>query len=233
MEFYKLESNGNNFIVTINKDINKFKIAKLCDYKIGIGADGLLNIDSNFNVSIYNNDGSKAKMCGNGLRCLVKLLNYLSNEDSFIFEVSGNKVIGYKENDYYAIATSSPMMMKYDDGYFVNLYNNHYIKFVNDIENYVFSTNDIYFSKEHQCNIHVIKVISKNKIRIKTYEYGVGITSSCGSGAICSFYLSNMLDKASNKCEIIADGGISYCEVNNDKYILKADVSLIYKGELL
>ena len=157
-------------------------------------------------------------------------LNEITNPS---VNVSGNKVIGYKENDYYAIATSSPMMMKCNDGYFVNLLNNHYIKFTNDIEKYSFSKEDINISKEHQCNIHVIKVISKNKIRIKSYEYGVGITSSCGSGAICSFYLCNMLDKVSHNCEIISDGGISYCEVNNDKYILKGNVSLIYKGELL
>ena len=44
MEFYKLQANGNNFIITISNDVLNQDIEKMCDYKYGIGdkimADG-------------------------------------------------------------------------------------------------------------------------------------------------------------------------------------------------
>ena len=85
MEFYKLEANGNDFIITILDKPTYYNISLLCNRNKGIGSDGYINIDNKFNVSIFNSDGSKANMCGNGLRCLVKLLNHLTNKNCFTF----------------------------------------------------------------------------------------------------------------------------------------------------
>ena len=170
-------------------------------------------------------------MCGNGLRCLVKLLSSLTNENSFTFYLNGKEIYGYKEDDLYAISMDSPILIKQNDGYFVNLMNNHFVTFNKDVENYSFTNKDIEFSDKNKCNIHILNVINSKQIRIKTYEYGVGQTTSCGSGSICSFFVCNILDKVSNKVEIISDGGTLYVELINNKYILKGPASLIYKGE--
>lgn len=231
MEFYKLEANGNNFIVTINNNDLSKDIVRMCSEKYGIGADGYLNIDSNFNVSIFNKDGSTANMCGNGLRCLVKLLNTLTNEKSFTFFVNGKSIYSYIENSLCAIAIDSPILLKQSNGYYINLMNNHFIMFKKDVQNYVFTDKDIDFSKSNNCNIHAIEIINKRKIKIKTYEYGVGVTTSCGSGSICAFFVCNMLGKVGNSAEILTDGGSLFVEMSNNKYILKGVSNLIFKGE--
>ena len=76
MTFYKLQATGNDFIFFIDID-EKVDVKQLCDRRKGIGADGVIIIDSLYNVTIYNADGSLANMCGNGLRCACKLINSL------------------------------------------------------------------------------------------------------------------------------------------------------------
>ena len=91
--------------------------------------------------------------------------------------------------------------------------------------------NVIDFSKSNNCNIHAIEIINKSKIKIKTYEHGVGVTTSCGSGSICAFFVCNMLGKVGNSAEILTDGGSLFVEMSNNKYILKGVSNLIFKGE--
>lgn len=73
---------GNDFIV-INKNmfpdlnLNNKAIKKLCDRRIGIGADGLITIAGsddpyNFIMDYYNSDGSTGSLCGNGARCAIR-----------------------------------------------------------------------------------------------------------------------------------------------------------------
>lgn len=77
--FIKIEGNGNDFIFIHKKNIEKTKITstkikKMCHRNFGIGADGVVIYDlkskKNFDFTIFNSDGSRAKTCGNALRCL-------------------------------------------------------------------------------------------------------------------------------------------------------------------
>jgi len=79
MKFTKLQGAGNDFILVeaseINLDWSQMAVV-MCDRHFGIGADGLLVLLlshlADFQMHIYNADGSEAEACGNGLRCLVK-----------------------------------------------------------------------------------------------------------------------------------------------------------------
>ena len=84
MKFWKLQGIGNDFIAIDGRDDNinsddYGKLAKsVCHRKFSVGADGLLVV-KNSNVAdiemvYYNSDGSRASMCGNGLRCFVKFV---------------------------------------------------------------------------------------------------------------------------------------------------------------
>ena len=80
MRFTKMEGLGNDYVY-----VNCFRekvydpeiLARLVsDRHRGIGGDGLILIGpsarADFNMDIYNADGSRAEMCGNGIRCLGK-----------------------------------------------------------------------------------------------------------------------------------------------------------------
>ena len=124
MEFYKLEATGNDTIITILDDVNNLNIKQLCDRHKGIGADGLINIDSYYNVSFYNADGSSANMCGNGLRCVSKLLYYLTKKkDNTIYINSKETYLKQVKDNISCINMPSLFMVKQDDYYLVELIN--------------------------------------------------------------------------------------------------------------
>jgi len=112
MKFWKLQGIGNDFIAIDGRNDsvasdNYDKLAKkVCHRKFSVGADGLL-IAKNSNVAdiemvYYNSDGSRASMCGNGLRCFVKFVydnNIIKKEEFNVYTLDGIKRIKINTND--------------------------------------------------------------------------------------------------------------------------------------
>lgn len=78
--FYKYHGIGNDFVVIDSRHCRAITltpalIQRLCDRHFGIGADGILVISNcdqaDARMVVYNSDGSRAEMCGNGLRCVA------------------------------------------------------------------------------------------------------------------------------------------------------------------
>lgn len=96
INFTKLHGAGNDFIIIDNRKdviINKSQIAvKACDRHFGIGADGFMFVElshsGDIKMDFYNSDGSKATMCGNGIRCFAKFVHdeEIIKKDSFNVE---------------------------------------------------------------------------------------------------------------------------------------------------
>jgi diaminopimelate epimerase len=80
--FFKYQGLGNDFVVMdfrrTGQDIDAETSRRLCDRRLGIGADGVLSLLPSdvamARMVVHNADGSIAEMCGNGLRCAVKYL---------------------------------------------------------------------------------------------------------------------------------------------------------------
>lgn len=68
---------------------------KLSDRHFGIGADGLILIKkgtkADFEMVMYNSDGSRGAMCGNGIRCVAKYVydNHYTDKTSITVESMG------------------------------------------------------------------------------------------------------------------------------------------------
>jgi len=83
-EFYKYHGCGNDFVLvdgTKHPNLNGEGLGvmapRLCDRRLGIGADQVLFIEARahrhqYGLRIWNSDGSEAGMCGNGLRCTAR-----------------------------------------------------------------------------------------------------------------------------------------------------------------
>ena len=81
MKFAKLQGLGNDFILIDGRELENDWAGLalvMCDRHFGIGADGLLILESSspsfFGMRMFNPDGSEAEACGNGLRCFVRYL---------------------------------------------------------------------------------------------------------------------------------------------------------------
>lgn len=84
IRFTKMHGLGNDFVViediACSLDISSSAVTWLCNRNLGIGGDGLILVrpatsnDADYFMLYYNADGSKAEMCGNGVRCFAKYL---------------------------------------------------------------------------------------------------------------------------------------------------------------
>ena len=79
--FTKLSGAGNDFILFDKKinpelELNSPLIAKICNRRTGIGADGVLVISNDdrttFGMHYFNADGTSGSLCANGARCALK-----------------------------------------------------------------------------------------------------------------------------------------------------------------
>jgi diaminopimelate epimerase len=97
LRFAKYEGTGNDFVMVVDLDdervIDADVVASLCDRRTGVGADGLIRVvradepDARFVMDYRNADGSVAEMCGNGARCVGKMLHDLELIDETEFGV--------------------------------------------------------------------------------------------------------------------------------------------------
>jgi diaminopimelate epimerase len=74
--FEKYEGLGNDFVVVdlAQSEIRTDEVVAICDRHRGVGADGVLFVEraaDGFAMRVINADGSRAEMCGNGLRCVA------------------------------------------------------------------------------------------------------------------------------------------------------------------
>ncbi len=203
MEFYKYQGTGNDFVMIDNRSgewdhLSVENIQKLCDRRFGVGADGLIKIntaeDVDFEVDYYNSDGSKS-FCGNGARCSVAFAHFLSvfknNTTVFaaidgIHEAEINKdIVKLKMGDVETILTDGNDSVL-DTG------SPHYVQYVQDIANFnVFAEGKSIRNSENYrdkgINVNFIENISDEEIFVRTYERGVeDETFSCGTGVTAS-----------------------------------------------
>jgi diaminopimelate epimerase len=75
VHFEKWEGLGNDFVVLrdLSEALDDDTVRRLCDRRFGIGADGVLLVETSPRprMIVRNADGSRPEMCGNGLRCVV------------------------------------------------------------------------------------------------------------------------------------------------------------------
>lgn len=82
LKFTKMQGLGNDFVCVDYEEVNRYNLSifskYICDRHFGIGADGVILYSRSKNADcrmrIYNSDGTEASMCGNGIRCLARLM---------------------------------------------------------------------------------------------------------------------------------------------------------------
>lgn len=100
LQFWKMNGAGNDFVMLDNRSgtlqLNQKQISHLCDRHRGVGADGVLIVESaqgekaDFRMRYYNADGGEVEMCGNGARCFGRFVcTILDNGEAL--SLSGRK----------------------------------------------------------------------------------------------------------------------------------------------
>ena len=218
MQFWKVQASGNDFVLIDGREKKQSTSAyktltkKVCDRKFGIGADGLLVVESSkkadCRMRIFNADGSEAEMCGNGARCFAFWVTkhiVKKQKIAFTFETLAGIIcaevdLGAKPSNSckVKIGLSDPKGLALDAKVkvgkdtlpvdFVNTGVPHAVIFVKDIEKVdVKGVGAAVRYHKHFApagtNVNFVQATSPDAILIRTYERGVEEeTLSCGTG---------------------------------------------------
>lgn len=68
-------------------------------------------------------------------------------------------------------------------------------------------------------NVDFVQVLGENKIKIKTWERGAGLTLACGSGACAAAYISHMMGYTDNQVNVCLPGGELFVEIEDNIYM--------------
>lgn len=254
ISFYKYQGTGNDFVMIDNRLLTFPKqdnalIARLCDRRFGIGADGLILLENDTNTDFrmiyFNADGNEGSMCGNGGRSIVAFAKFLGIiKDSTLFvAIDGlhdaaikDTVVSLKMKDVEDITIRK-------NAVYMDTGSPHHVQMVSDIDTF-----EVYkegaklryglYGKSGS-NINFVEQESNDTFTIRTYERGVeDETLSCGTGVTAAALSMHKIGKTkNNKVTVNAKGG--QLEVGFDctdggysNVHLIGEAKQVFKGEI-
>lgn len=255
IHFCKMQGAGNDFIVVfcepgsteekLRDSASKTEeIMRLCSRKLGIGADGLLFLtrqarETVFKMDFYNCDGSRAAMCGNGLRCAAlfaarrcgggKTPVFLTDSGELKTEVISAENPGVAR---ITIKINEPFRDLGDTDGFRVCFGiagvPHAVVPVDDTDRIDveaagrFLRNHAVFGPAGT-NVDFVELAEKDGAhRIRTYERGVeGETLACGTGIVSAGTVLHQFFNAGKKVRFLSrSGDILQVDISQDGYIL-------------
>lgn len=255
LTFYKYQGTGNDFILIDNRQEffpknNTKLIARLCDRKFGVGADGLILLENSkevdFKMVYFNSDGNTSSMCGNGGRCLVAFaqsLGIIGKKAVF------NAIDGLHEATIEGAEVKLKMIdikeiEEFEDHLFLDSGSPHHVTYVNDVALIDVKSKGSkirygapYF--ETGSNVNFVEQVNDNTFKVRTYERGVeDETLSCGTGVTAVAIASHKAKKTSKSTVILQTPGgnleVSFDPNNNDykNVFLKGAATLVFTGTI-
>ena len=253
---FKMDGLGNDFVIIDqrSKDLNltKEQVIKICDRNY-IGCDQLIlinKINSNKNsLFFYNSDGSVSNACGNGTRCVAKLLSQESKKNVIDVETSsGNLISKILDNDivetnigkgtmeWEKIPLSRKINTKnlginiksinnenFKGGMAVNVGNPHIIFFVENIENYKLEKIGPEIENHElfpeKCNVTIANILDNKSVKVKVWERGAGLTKACGTAACATAFAGYVNGLTLNKTIIKFELGDLSIKIETDNSI--------------
>ncbi|MEE8515800.1 MAG: diaminopimelate epimerase [Alphaproteobacteria bacterium] len=185
----------------------------ICDRHTGVGCDQLIVIEkarangaAGF-MHIRNSDGSSSAACGNATRCVAALFMAESGRDEAAIETAAGLLRAERRGDLVSTDLGAartdwrdiPLRQDTDtlhlpiasgpltDGAACSVGNPHATFFVDDARAIDLSQHGPVLEHDdlfpERANIGVVQVLAPDRIRIRVWERGAGITSACGTGA--------------------------------------------------
>jgi diaminopimelate epimerase len=250
ISFFKYQGTGNDFIMIDNRNgalsLTNEQIAFMCHRRFGIGADGLILLESepgfDFRMVYYNSDGNQSSMCGNGGRCIVafaKQLGLIQDKAKFSAidgaheaTINSEGIVALKMQDVKNIELG-------EDFFYLNTGSPHYVRLVEDVESF-----DVFHEgrkvrnserfREEGTNVNFIEK-QDDGIFVRTYERGVeDETFSCGTGVTAAALVAALKGMATSK-----KGGtleVSFEKVLEQNFYniwLKGPALKVFKGSII
>lgn len=227
---------GNDFVVLDNRfyafsEAHLADLARdLCRRVDRVGADGLLALDTGtdgaaFRMHYHNADGSRATMCGNGARCLVRFA--LDNgidaapDGALAFDTDAGRyrarVLDDGAVELHLPAPRAAEPVKLAGGLAaVSVWTGteHVVVFVSNVARAPVATMGPLLRSdpalgEAGANVNFVEVDGPDRLRVRTFEKGVEAeTRACGTGAVASALVAQAAGRvAGPRIEVVMPGG--------------------------
>ncbi len=215
MKFWKYQGAGNDFIMVDQRENRVLArhhtaaVVQLCDRHFGIGADGLILLESHpeydFEMIYFNADGRESSMCGNGGRCIAAFAGQLgiATDRCRFWAIDGEhealinpgRTPSATKNGIETGLSWVELKMgdvteveRQDNVFILNTGSPHYVRFIDNVENVdmVREGRSVRYSgrfKTEGINVNLAAVQADGSLHIRTYERGVeDETLACGTG---------------------------------------------------
>lgn len=240
--FTKMHGLGNDFIVfdaPADAQISSAAIARLADRRTGIGFDQALVLEparqrgTDVFYRIFNADGSEVQQCGNGARCIGRLVAGRLARNQVKMDSPGGRIDAVVREDGQVsvdmgIPNFDPASLPFDatreaDVYplrigerelrisAVSMGNPHVVMQVPDVHTAAVDTlgpaveNHARFPQ--RTNVGFMQIVGRTHIRLRVFERGVGETQACGTGACAAVAAGLKLGLLDTEVTVDAPGG--------------------------
>jgi diaminopimelate epimerase len=231
----KMHGTHNDFVV-IDERVSALErdgetVQRLCKV---LDADGVLAIGKPppqsgafASMRIFNADGSEAEMCGNGMRCIAQYLGERGAPERFVVTTAagpiGVEILERGASYRVRVDVGEPDVI--DDGReatieesgrswtyrSVSLGNPHIVIVVDDVASVDVEGAGAALAAHPEfpngTNVHFLQKIDAQQIRVRHYERGVGITQSCGTGAVASAVAAIVAGLVESPVTVLVPGG--------------------------
>ncbi|MBS1615443.1 MAG: diaminopimelate epimerase [Bacteroidetes bacterium] len=225
ISFVKYQGTGNDFILMDNRrgniSLNQEKIALLCHRRFGIGADGLMLLESSarasFRMVYFNADGGESSMCGNGGRCIVAFaqrLGILQGPDTEFEAIDGLHRARIEPDGIVSLHMNDVPSIRQDQGQvLLNTGSPHCVVWVDDVQQVAVVREGRRIRQEARfapggTNVNFVSRLGARRIAVRTYERGVeDETLSCGTGVTAAALAASEKELGRFSYEIETPGG--------------------------
>ena len=236
----------------------------IADRRIGVGCDQIIIIENDMEgaaafMRILNADGSEAGACGNATRCVAALLAEESGARRIAIrtisglleaEIQGPGLVevdmGEPGLQWDQIPLNAPAdtlhlriaMGPVEDPAACSMGNPHATFFVDDLTHLPIETIgpvlERHKSFPERANIGFARIEAPDRIRLRVWERGSGLTLACGSGACAALVNAHRRGLARNRATLLLDGGelrITWRE-NDGHVLMKGPAVAAFAGRL-
>lgn len=244
LAFTKMQGLGNDFLVVDGPmSLTSEEISELCDRRLGIGADGVLEVSraDSIRMKYWNADGTPAAMCGNGLRCVARYAydkgwardrNYPIQtpmgargvkvlDDAVEVEIGRAQVTGHTEIDG-------------DRYHLIDVGNPHAVLVVDDLEIDVATIGPrVERNPQFEGGTNVEFASFKDgRVDMRVWERGVGETPACGTGMVAAAFVAKKTDSFGNSIVVKSPGGEGRVEFRDGVAWLRGPAEYVFRGNV-
>ena len=245
-KFTKMHAFGNDFAIFdfrtehVDTQFSTAQLIIMTDRNFGIGCDQLITLHksgkpddekgSNVAIRVFNQDGTEAQNCGNGIRCVIGYIARESQKPLVRVQIGNKMMLG--KPDRVSMFAKVNMGIPVVNGDVVELGNKHKIAIVENFDNMAKKADEEY-------NLHYIQVRSRGEVFMRTIERGSGETLSCGSGtcAVAAYCIKNSLtDKnvkiVSRGSDIMDTAAEVSWDGDGKAILLGGNYNFVFSGEI-